>query len=365
VTGLLLIFAVLVTAVVGILFLISPGRPIPLRNEAGAIITGSLSERVFVEINGIRQGMIIQSRDPSNPVLLFLHGGPGMPTFFLNTTHPTGLEQHFTVVWWEQRGAGISFDSSIRPETMNVDQLIDDTIAVTHYLRDRFGQQKIYLLGHSWGSYLGIQVASKSPDLFHAYISMGEVVYQLRSEVAAYAYLLDAYRARGDTAMVQRLEAAPVSMADSLSDAWMRIRDEAMHKLGVGTTRDMPSVITGIFLPVWYSRAYTLSEKFAIWRGKAWSRSILWEEILNTNLSVLVVRLDLPAYFWVGRHDYTTNYHLVRDFFLQLNAPLKGFYTFEDSAHSPLFEEPGRAINILLQDTLRQRTDLADQLSSK
>lgn len=184
------------TAIVGILILISPGRPVPLRNDAGLMIAGSLSQRVFMEINGIRQGMIFQSRDPSNPVLLFLHGGPGMPTFFLNTTHPTGLEQHFTVVWWEQRGAGISFDRSIPTESMNVEQLIDDTIAVTNYLRDRFGQHKIYLLGHSWGSYLGIQVAAREPDLFHAYISMGQVVHQLCSEVAARAYLLDADRAR-------------------------------------------------------------------------------------------------------------------------------------------------------------------------
>lgn len=359
------LFLTLLLILVGLgclLVLVSPGRPGPLRDDAGALIPGSLSERVFVEINGVRQGMILQSSDPSNPVLLFLHGGPGMPTFFLNATHPTGLERHFTVVWWEQRGAGISFDGSIPPATMTVPQLISDTIAVTNYLRERFGQENIYLLGHSWGSYLGIQVAAAEPNLFHAYIGMGQLTHQLRSEVAAHAYLLKAYAAKGDAEMVRRLEEAPVSMADGLSDAWMSLRDEAMHKLGVGTTRDMNSVITGVFVPVWRERAYTVREKIAIWRGKAWSRSLLWDDMLRTDLALKVKQLDLPVYFWVGRHDYTTNHDLARDFFQRLDAPLKGFYTFENSAHSPLFEEPLRAIDILVQDVLRNATSLADKI---
>jgi pimeloyl-ACP methyl ester carboxylesterase len=360
ITGLALLILAGLLSLVGVLFILSPGQPAPLLDAAGRKIEGSLSERVFVEINGTRQGMFIQSVDPSNPVLLFLHGGPGMPTFFLNTTHPTGLEQDFTVVWWEQRGAGLSFDSSIPPEAMTVEQLIADTITVTNYLRDRFGQDKIYLLGHSWGSFLGIQVAARRPDLFHAYVGMGQLSHQLRSEVAAHAYLLDAYRAQGDTAMLRKLEAAPVSMADGLSDAWMRLRDEAMHKAGVGTTHDMASVITGIFLPVWRNRAYTVGEKIAIWRGKAWSRSLLWDKVLHTDLTIAVDRLDLPVYFWVGRHDYTTSYDLARDYFQRLSAPVKGFYTFENSAHSPLFEEPQRAREILRKDVLTQQTSLSD-----
>ncbi len=360
-TFVLLVLAALLGLLV-FLIVWSPGQPAPVQDDAGLPIKGSLSERVFIEINSFRQGMFIQSADPSNPVLLFLHGGPGMPTFFLNTTHPTGLEQDFTVVWWEQRGAGMSYDSGIPPETMTIEQLIADTVGVTNYLRDRFGQDKIYLLGHSWGSFLGIQVAAREPNLFHAYISMGQVTHQLRSEVAAHAYLIEAYRARGDTGMVRRLEAAPVSLAKGLSDAWMRLRDEAMHKLGVGTTRDMESVITGIFLPVWRNRAYTFGEKIAIWRGKSWSRGILWDEILRTDLTTVVDRLDIPVYFWVGRHDYTTNYDFARDYFLRLSAPVKGFYTFQNSAHSPLFEEPQRAREILRQDVRVLDTSLADAM---
>ena len=341
---------------------LSPGRLNPMRGPDGRVIPGSISERVTMEIGGVQQGMFIQSADPANPVLLFLHGGPGMPEFFLETTHPTGLPRDFTVVWWDQRGAGMSWAPEISPDTMTVAQLIADTISVTNYLRDRFGQDKIYLLGHSWGSYLGIQVAATAPELYHAYIGMGQVSYQLQSEVAAYAALIAAYRARGDVRMVRRLEAAPISMADGLSDDWLRLRDPAMHGLGVGTTRDMRSVIIGVFLPVWFCRAYTLREKIGIWRGLAFSRRYLWDAFLNTDLTSQIDHLDLPVSFFSGHHDLTANHDLSRAFFDRIRAPIKGFYTFENSAHSPLFEEPQRARDILLVDVLHHAIRLSDKV---
>lgn len=356
--------AAILTAVAGlggILRAWSPGKPAGLVDDGGLPIEGSISERIFVDINGILQGMIIQSTDISHPVLLFLHGGPGMPEFFLNTTHPTGLERDFTVVWWEQRGAGLSYSPDIPPQSMTVAQLIADTIAVTHYLRKRFGKDRITLLGHSWGSFLGIQVAAAAPELYHAYIGMGQVSWQLRSEVAAHSYMLGQYRARGDAAMVRKLNAAPASMTDGLSAGYLRLRDAAMHGLGVGTTRDMGSVITGVFIPVWRCRAYTLGEKVNIWRGMAYSRGFLWNDFIATDLATQIHELDLPVYFFTGLYDYTANHDLAKAFFDQIKAPVKGFYTFENSAHSPLFEEPQLARDILRRDVLRQGNSLADR----
>jgi len=200
---LLLLFPCL--GLVGVLMAWSPGRPAPVVGVDGHPIPGSISEKIFVEINGTRQGMFIQSADTSHPLLLFLHGGPGMPELFLNSTHPTGLEQDFTVVWWEHRGTGISYGPEIPQESLTVEQLIADATAVTNYLRNRFAKEKIYLLGHSWGSFLGIQVAYTAPELYHAYIGMAQISHQLRSEVTAHRYLLDQYRARGDLHMVHRL----------------------------------------------------------------------------------------------------------------------------------------------------------------
>ena len=359
-TAVVLFLAAVVLAGVGYLVAISPGRPAPLRDGVGNPIPGSLSERVTVKIGGIPQSMIIQSVDPANPVLLFVHGGPGMTEFFMEQDYPTGLERHFTMVWWEQRGAGMSFSTDIPPETMTMDQMISDTIEVADYLRDRFGQDRILLLGHSWGSYLGIQVAAKAPDRFIAYVGMAQIVHQLRSEVMAHDFLLGAYKARGDDGMVRKLEAAPVSMEDGLSPAWMRLRDAAMHGAGVGHTRDIDSVVTGIFLPVWRVRAYTLMDKINVWRGKLWSRPFFWEELLRDDLSTRLTTFELPVYFFVGRYDQTASPALSRAYFDAIDAPVKGFYEFENSAHSPLFEEPKRATEILLQDVLRGTNALAD-----
>ncbi len=352
--------ALLVLGAFAWLLAVSPGQPRPLVDAEGRVIPGSLSERVFVEIGGIRQGMIIQSIDPSNPVLLFLHGGPGMVEFFMEEDYPTGLAQHFTMVWWEQRGAGMSFASDIPPQTMTMAQMIADTIEVADYLRDRFGQERIVLMGHSWGSYLGIQVAHAAPDRFLAYVGMAQIAHQLRSEVMAHDHLLGVYRARGDMRMVRRLEAAPVSMEEGTSDTWMRLRDAAMHRAGVGHMRQMDSVVTGIFLPMWRVRAYTLGEKINIWRGKVWSRPFFWETLLRDDLAARLTRFEIPVYFLVGRHDFTANADLSRAYFEAIEAPVKGFYLFEDSAHSPLFEEPERATRILLQDVVPGRNALAE-----
>lgn len=337
----------LVAAGAAFLWLRSPGALPPLRDASGHPVPGSISERVTVEIGGAAQGMIIQSADPSNPVLLFLHGGPGLPEFFLETTHPTGLEQDFTVVWWEQRGAGISWSPDLDAEDLTIERLILDTVEVADYLRDRFGQQRILLLGHSWGSFLGLQAAARAPDRFMAYVGMAQVAHQLRSEIMARETMIAAYRARGATRMARRLEAAHVSMDDGMSDAYLRLRDAATHRLGGGTAREMTSVVTGVFVPIMASPVYTLREKIDLWRGKAWSRRVLWEEILRTDLTRRVTRLDIPVHFFIGAHDLTAMPTLSRVLFDRLEAPEKHYHVFENSAHSPLFEEPGLARTIL------------------
>jgi pimeloyl-ACP methyl ester carboxylesterase len=125
----------------------SPGKPRPSLDESGEPLPGSISENVFIDVNRVQEGMFIRSKDVSHPVLLYLHGG--MPDYFLTQKYPTGLEDYFTVVWWEQRGSGISYSANIPRETMTPEQMISDTIEVTNYLRRRFGKEKIYLMGHS------------------------------------------------------------------------------------------------------------------------------------------------------------------------------------------------------------------------
>jgi pimeloyl-ACP methyl ester carboxylesterase len=344
---------------VGILLAWSPGKTEPFLDENGNLLAGSISEKIWVNINGVEQGMFIQSKDASNPVLLYLHGG--VPDYFLKQKYPTGLEDYFTVVWWEQRGSGLSFNGNISKESITLEQLISDTLAVTNYLRNRFHQEKIYLMGRSGGTFFGIQAAARAPELYYAYIGVGQMSNQLNSERLAYDYMLKEFKANGNTEMVRKLEAAPVTMEGGIPDAYLAVRDHGMHSLGIGTTHEMKSIITGFFLPSLTFREYTLMEKVKLWRAKARNGvSVLWNTNLNMDLSQQVLDLDLPVYFFDGVYDYTCSFTLAKDYFEKLKAPVKGFYTFEQSAHSPMFEEPEKTIQIMLEDVLAGTNNLAD-----
>jgi len=186
---------------------------------------------------------------------------------------------------------------------------------------------------------------------------------QLKSEVLAYEYMLKTFRETGNTKYVQKLEAAPVTLKGGTPDAYRRLRDPAMHSLGIGTTHDMNSVITGIFLPSLFCREYTFREKLDTWIGKSRSGiSILWDEMQATDLSIKITELSLPVYFFEGIYDYTCSSVEAKTYFDKLTAPVKGYYTFAKSAHSPLFEEPEKMLHILKEDVLSGENKLADNV---
>jgi pimeloyl-ACP methyl ester carboxylesterase len=349
--GLFLLFGVL-------LFWSYPGRPAPFLDENGAPLPNSISEKVFVEINGVEQGMIIKGRDLDNPVLLYIHGG--MPDTFLNQRYPNGLDEVFTVVWWELRGAGISYSPGLPRETLTLKQMTSDTLAVTNYLRQRFGREKIYLMGHSGGTFIAIHAARQAPELYHAYIGMAQMSNQFESERLAYQYMLKEFKKNGNTRMVRKLEAAPVTEA-GIPDAYLAVRDVAMHSLGIGTMHKMRSVERDLFLESFRYRGYTLKEKINFWRAKFSSGvSAIWKENITTDLSQAVPGLEIPAYFLEGIYDYTCSYTQAKAYFEKFDAPVKGFYTFDRSAHSPLFEEPDKTLQILREDVLNGTSRLAD-----
>jgi pimeloyl-ACP methyl ester carboxylesterase len=352
------VLLVSVLALVSVLLLWSPGRPTPFLDTNGKVLAGSISEKIHVTINGVEQGMFIKGKDSSNPVLLYLHGG--MPDYFLTQDYPTGLDAYFTVVWWEQRGSGLSYSSDIPPESVNPDQLVSDTLSVTNYLRERFGQEKIYLMGHSGGTFIGIQAAALAPELYRAYIGVAQMSNQLESEKLAYAYMLQRFKDDGNAKMVRTLEEAPVTDSVPLPDSYLSVRDSAMHSLGIGTTHAMRSVVTGLLLRSFENREYTLSEKINMWRGKMFSGSRLWNTQLSTDLTKKVTRLEIPVYFFHGAYDYTVSHSLAKSYYDQLDAPMKGFYTFTESAHSPLFEQPKRMREIMQADVLAGAIRLAD-----
>lgn len=256
----------------------------------------------------------------------------------------------------------MSYNSNISQDSITVDQLISDTIEVTNYLRNRFGQEKIYLMAHSWGTFIGIQAAAKAPELYNAYIGMGQMTRQLESEKLSYEYIVEQYRMAGNKKMLEKLEKSPIDEKTNLPTAYWSMGDDMMHSLGIGTTRNMKSIITGAFLPVMGSSEYTFSEKINLWRYKFFAESAkkLQNKEYETDLTKEVQKLDIPVYFCDGIYDYTVSYKLAKNYFDELQSPMKGFYTFEQSAHSPLFEEPKKFMRIFQEDVLSGTNSLAD-----
>jgi pimeloyl-ACP methyl ester carboxylesterase len=138
------------------------------------------------------------------------------------------------------------------------------------------------------------------------------------------------------------------------------MRDNAMHGVGVGTTRDMKTIEWGVFFPSWFSKQLTLREKINLWRGKIYCASKLRNEVFSTDLRKKVTNLDLPIYFFSGKYDYTVNRNLSKAYLVELQAPVKGFYTFENSAHSPFFEEPEKVRQVFREDVMAGGTHLAE-----
>ena len=351
--------------IAGIFAYLSPGKPEPFRDEWGKPVSGSISEKIFVNIGGIKQGMFIRSRNINNPVLLYIHGGPAFPNYFLFEKYKPGLEDYFTVCYWEQRGGGLSYSPDIQPESMTFEQLTSDAIDVTNYLRHRFGKERIFLMAHSGGTPIAIQAVVDSPQLYRAYVGMAQITHQAESERRAYKYIVEQYTKTGNKKALKELKNYPILDSDTSLTRFFKsqIRDKSMHELGIGTMHEMKSVFWGVFIPVWLCKAYTIKEKVNIWKSKfsLVRKAKFIDELFTMDISSSIPKIDIPVYFFSGKYDFTVNIDLSKAWLENLQAPVKAFYTFENSAHSPLFEEPLRVREIIQKDVLNGRIDLADK----
>ncbi len=335
-----------------ILIVYSPGKPKPFIDENGKIITNSISEKGFIEINRGQIGYFIKGKNKNNPVLLYLHGG--LPFYFLTQKYPTGLDEIFTVVWWDQRGAGLSYNAKFSEKEVNIEDLINDSREISNYLRNRFNQDKIYIMAHSGGSYLGIKLIEKYPELFIAYIGIAQITNQKLSEKKAYDYIIKQYKKdKTKKNIFKNLIDNPIRMTEPIPLEYEKIRDSAMHDLGIGTMHNMKNIVTGIFIPSLQFKEYSISDKINLWRGKISSGiSIIWDEIISHDLIEENTTFKIPIYFLHGVYDYTCSYELAKEYYEKISAPQKGFYSFNHSAHSPILEEPKECIKIIKEKIL-------------
>lgn len=285
--------------------------------------SGSIAELTSISVNGDRQHLLIRGRNVENPILLFLHGGPGMPAMFLAHSFQRELERDFVVVHWDQRAAGKSFAVDIEPESIATSQFLDDLFVVVDWLRGRFDREKIYLLGHSHGSYLGILAAAKRPELFHAYIGVGQVVDESEAFSVQSAHL----SALGDTIGVfDDTEITPGNVEGYIFAAGGGLRDSDSF---------LPLLLTGLMAP-----EYSLIDAFNVKRGSSFSSRHMRYDVIPGAVDESVRTLALPVFMISGRHDLTTPTAMSRAYLEELDAPQKKFFEIDEAAHFPFYEQP-------------------------
>ena len=345
----LLIILAILGGMVYIIFPPSRGHIPALTDENGNRLEGSIAEKCYVDIDGCNIGMVILSENDDNPVLLVCGGGPGIPEYLLEYMYPSVLPQFFTVCYFDYRGTGLSFDKSIRANDITTERYLDDVQAITDYLCDRFAQEKVYIMGHSFGSYIALNTVKNHPEKYEAYLAMSQCTNQIESEYIGYDYMRAQYEQMNNIKMVNKFDNCPIRQSDEMYDKYFSssLRDKAMHELGVGTTRDMDSVITGIFLPSLRCKSYTWKERIDLWRGKVLSKDFKGVKSTSFNAWEEVTSIQVPIYFFAGKYDYTCNFELQKEYYEYIIAPAKEFYVFDSSAHSPIYEERETAADIL------------------
>ena len=355
------IMLVLVLLFVAVLFLglliilaNSPGKLPPLKDGQGNVIQGSISEKVWLEVGGIKQGMFIRGENPQNPVILYLHGGPGNPMlqFISYLEKSERLEKYFTVCYWDQRGAGMTYSKSTDPSTMTVEQMVEDTYEVTEYLKSRFGQDKIHLLGHSWGSYLGVKTIEKYPENFLAYIGMGQTANFAESERLSYHYMLNHAKETNDKVVIEKLKKFdpnakdfPMIPEEGHQLDYLMVRTETLEKYRIGRLHQGVSLLD-MLKAFFVFKGYTLREKINWFIGTDFSMVYLFPPLQKVDLFTSSVKFEVPFYIIQGIYDYMTSYTLAKEYLDVLEAPKKEFFTFLNSAHSPNMEEPEEFVKV-------------------
>jgi pimeloyl-ACP methyl ester carboxylesterase len=326
----------------------------PFRDSTGKIIEGSIALIEEIELGGYKQTVLIRGRDVKNPMLLYLHGGPGSSELPLVRHFNSALENHYTVVLWDQRGAGKSFSLFLDSRTMTIDQFLSDTHQLVNILRNRFNKDKIYLVGHSWGSVLGLSTAYNYPELFYAYIGIGQAIDFVEGEKLSLHYAITRAKELNNTEALSQLEA--LKDYPAVNEHWLN--DVFTQRKWLGEFGGVMYGAKGMQSLFFIERPpeFSFFEFIPLAVGSITSLKTLWPQIINYgDFRKLAPELKVPVYFVTGRHDYNVPFALTEDYFRKVNARKKALVWFEKSAHMANFEEPEKfndfMINIVLPET--------------
>lgn len=312
------------------------GKTPAFRGPNGEVLRDSIAEIRFLRLGGIDQWVMIRGENVANPLLILLHGGPGFPEMRLSRTFNAPLERDFTVVYWEQRGTGKSFNRTIPKSSMTVEQFIADLDELVDALRKRFGKDKVAIYGHSWGSALGVLYAARFPDKVSVYTGAGQIGDWPPSEIICYEFTRAEAERRGNRKAIRELSAIgppPHSVRKIMVQRKWLTRFSGMVR-GMSMWRFSRIVVSG--------PESSLLDLPNILRGTRFSTYAMWEEISAINLTKRVPALAMPVFFFIGRHDRVIAPETSVAYFDMLSAPSKKLVWFEDSAHELAFEEPSK-----------------------
>lgn len=350
----ILFILLILIIVVGILIAcLIPGRTAPITDVQGIPIPGSVASLERTKLGGVEQWILIRGENAANPVLLFLHGGPGTSEMTLLRKYNLAvLEKHFTVVVWDQRGAGKSY-AAINPEAgMNIEQFVSDAHELTLLLCRRFNRRRICLAGHSWGSILGVLTVKKYPELYDAYIGIGQVVNMLEGERVSYEWTLAQATQANDTKSVRKLKAMGVPPYSGHWQSKVIAQRGILAKYGgevYGNRRGGVFVLVRSLLE---AVEYSWIDRLNFFRGISASMRLMWPQLLRVNLLEQAAELEVPVYFLEGKHDYESPSRLADQYYQALKAPGKKLVWFEHSAHLLNAEEPEKFNEFFVKEVL-------------
>ena len=331
-------------------------RTEPFKELVGQPDNESIAVLEPVEIGGMRQWVLMRGEHVLNPVLLVLHGGPGSPTLPLAHAYQRELEKHFVVVQWDQRGSGKSY-ADTPPDSMTMARLQDDTHELVLWLRRRFEREGLYLLGHSWGSLLGLAEARKHPENLYAYIGAGQIIDLARQERMSHELAVERARAEHDENLLLALEAlGPPPHADAA--AGLRLKYGALWKYRAmldDTTSPWPLLQT-----VLRSSEYSLPDVVRYVQGAS---SALERLAANEGPRFWELKapdpegFEVPVFFITGDKDPVTPLELVDRYAGRLQAPMKQSFVLKDAGHFAFLTDPQPFAEAML-DILRRTTHL-------
>lgn len=295
--------------------------------------SNSISTLEQIELNGTKLEVMIRGVDKHNPVVIFVHGGPGCSEIPYVRKYQDLLEQHFTIVHYDQRGSGKSYHFFEDYSNLSTDLLVEDLLALTDHIKTEFSQEKVLLIGHSFGTYIGMKAAAKAPDKFAAYIGIGQVADNIQSELDSLKYTIDQAKLANNENDVKKLE----KLSDLINKGEEITPRNLVRKYG-GAARLIDDNMDYYF-GFLFNPEYNFLDVIRYLKGVSLSQRILLAEEKKQDITSIVEGLEIPCFLVMGKYDYMTSLNAAKAYYDKLEASEKNFVVFENSAHYPQFEE--------------------------